>query len=94
MARGYASLGDGGARQAFLHTLRAVIDPLGQRVSATDRLYLAAMVPTLILWGRRDPLIPVDHAESAHGRCPAAARVFEKSGHFPTSTSPCGSRGR
>ena len=37
MARGYASLADGGARQAFLHTLRAVLDPLGQRVSATDR---------------------------------------------------------
>src|SRR3989442_1708301 len=29
MARGYASLGDAEARQAFLHTLRAVIDPTG-----------------------------------------------------------------
>jgi pimeloyl-ACP methyl ester carboxylesterase/predicted enzyme related to lactoylglutathione lyase len=83
MARGYASLGDGGARQAFLHTLRAVLDPLGQRVSATDRLYLAAMVPTLILWGRRDPLIPCAHAESAHGAMPGSElEVFEKSGHF------------
>src|SRR2546421_9187170 len=35
MARGYASLGDAEARQAFLHTLRAVIDPGGQRVRAT-----------------------------------------------------------
>src|SRR3989440_6859994 len=35
MARGYASLGDVEARQAFLHTLRAVIDPGGQRVRAT-----------------------------------------------------------
>src|SRR5205823_5299928 len=40
MARGYASLADAGARQAFIHTLRAVIEPTGQRVSATDRLYL------------------------------------------------------
>jgi pimeloyl-ACP methyl ester carboxylesterase len=83
MARGYASLGDGGARQAFLHTLRAVLDPLGQRVSATDRLYLAAMVPTLILWGRRDPLIPCAHAENAHQAMPGSElEVFEKSGHF------------
>ena len=29
-----------GAREAFVHTLRAVIDPRGQRVSARDRLYL------------------------------------------------------
>jgi pimeloyl-ACP methyl ester carboxylesterase len=60
-----------------------VLDPLGQRVSATDRLYLAAMVPTLILWGRRDPLIPCAHAESAHQAMPGSElQVFEKSGHF------------
>jgi pimeloyl-ACP methyl ester carboxylesterase len=89
MARGYASLGDGGARQAFLHTLRAVLDPLGQRVSATDRLYLAAMVPTLIVWGRRDPLIPCAHAESAHQAMPGSElEVFEKSGHFPHLDQP------
>ncbi len=58
MTRGYASLSDAEARRAFLHTLRAVIDLAGQRVSATDRLYLAQMMPTLIVWGRRDPLIP------------------------------------
>ena len=89
MARGYASLNDAGARQAFLHTLRAVLDPGGQRVSATDRLYLAGMVPTLILWGRRDPLIPCDHAESAHQAMPGSdLEIFEKSGHFPHIDQP------
>jgi pimeloyl-ACP methyl ester carboxylesterase len=89
MARGYASLSDGGARQAFLHTLRAVLDPLGQRVSATDRLYLAAMLPTLIVWGRRDPLIPCAHAESAHQAMPGSElEVFEQSGHFPHIDQP------
>jgi pimeloyl-ACP methyl ester carboxylesterase len=89
MARGYASLGDGGARQAFLHTLRAVLDPLGQRVSATDRLYLAAMLPTLIVWGRRDPLIPCAHAESAHQAMPGSElEVFDSSGHFPHIDQP------
>src|SRR3954449_2809554 len=37
-ARGYGSLSDGDSRQAFLHTLRAVIDHGGQRVDASDRL--------------------------------------------------------
>src|SRR5205823_3803160 len=50
MARGYASLGDAAARQAFLHTVRAVIDATGQRVSATDRLYLTSMLPSLVIW--------------------------------------------
>src|SRR3954454_19764059 len=44
MARGYASLGDAEARQAFVHTIRAVIDPGGQRVSANDRLYLTSLL--------------------------------------------------
>ena len=71
MTRGYASLSDAEARRAFLHTLRAVIDLAGQRVNATDRLYLAQMIPTLIVWGRRDPLIPVG---ARHGRPPGHAR--------------------
>jgi pimeloyl-ACP methyl ester carboxylesterase len=53
MIRGYASLSDAEARRAFLHTVRAVIDLAGQRVNATDRLYLAQLIPALIVWGRR-----------------------------------------
>jgi pimeloyl-ACP methyl ester carboxylesterase len=89
MARGYASLGDGDARQAFIQTMRGVLDPMGQRVSATDRLYLAGMVPTLIVWGRRDPLIPCEHAEAAHELMPDSdLEIFEKSGHFPHIDQP------
>src|SRR5215212_971360 len=55
MARGYASLADRDARAAFVHTLRSIVDPGGQRVSARDRLYLASEVPTQIVWGARDP---------------------------------------
>src|SRR5581483_4416309 len=69
-ARGYGSLADGDARSAFLHTLRAVIDPGGQRVNASDRLYLAEDMPTLIVWGRRDPIITVRHAGVAHRGMP------------------------
>jgi pimeloyl-ACP methyl ester carboxylesterase len=89
MARGYATLGDAESRQAFLHTLRAVLEPTGQRVSATDRLYLAQMVPTLILWGRRDPLIPCEHGEAAHEAMPGSQlQIFDKSGHFPHIDQP------
>ena len=89
MARGYNSLADAGARQAFVHTLRAVIDPLGQRVSATDRLYLAEEMASLVIWGRRDPLIPVDHAGIAHRAMPGSRlEVFDDAGHFPQLHDP------
>jgi pimeloyl-ACP methyl ester carboxylesterase len=89
MARGYASLGDGGARQAFLHTLRAVLDPLGQRVSATDRLYLLRDVPTLIAWGDRDRTIPVEHGRAAHRAIPGSRFVtIPGAAHFPHLERP------
>ena len=88
-ARGYGSLADGDARQAFIHTLRAVIDHGGQRVNATDRLYLAADMPSLIVWGRRDPIIPVAHAGIAHRGMPGSRlEVFDDSGHFPQLDDP------
>jgi pimeloyl-ACP methyl ester carboxylesterase len=89
MARGYGSLADAGARQAFIHTLRAVLDLTGQRVSATDRLYLGALLPSLVIWGDRDPLIPVAHAHTAHGGLPGSRlEIFEGAGHFPQLYDP------
>ena len=89
MTRGYASLSDAEARRAFLHTVRAVIDLGGQRVAATNRLYLAQMIPTLILWGRRDPLIPVEHAATAHQHIAGSRlEIFDNAGHFPHLEEP------
>src|SRR6478736_4047110 len=89
MARGYASLADAEARRAFLNTVRAVIDYNGQRVSAADRLYLSSMLPSMIVWGRRDPLIPADHAEAAHALMPGSRlEIFEEAGHFPQLDDP------
>jgi pimeloyl-ACP methyl ester carboxylesterase len=88
-ARGYATLADGDSRRAFLHTLRAVIDHGGQRVNATDRLYLAEDMPSLIVWGRRDPIIPVSHAGIAHRGMPGSRlEVFDDAGHFPQLDEP------
>jgi len=84
VVRGFLSLNDAEARAAFLHTLRAVIDSGGQRVSGHDRLYLAANLPTLLVWGERDPIIPVAHAHAAHAAMPGSRlELFEDSGHFP-----------
>jgi pimeloyl-ACP methyl ester carboxylesterase len=89
IARGFASLGDVDARQAFIHTARSIIDTGGQRVSATDRLYLAAEVPTLLIWGERDFVIPVSHAHRAHELMPGSRlEVFPDAGHFPYRDEP------
>lgn len=87
--RGFASLTDASARQAFLHTVRTVVDVSGQRASATERLYLAAGLPTLIIWGAHDPLIPVAHAYAAHERIPGSRlEIFPQAGHFPHRDDP------
>jgi len=87
--RTYVSLTDPGNRSSFIRTLRSVVDPAGQAVSAKDRLYLASRVPTLILWGRHDRMIPVEHAFAAHEAIPRSQLViFEDSGHFPQAEEP------
>jgi len=87
--RGYASLADPACREAFVHTLRAVIEPGGQRVCAADRLYLAAHVPTLIVWGDRDAMIPVEHAHGAHAAMPGSRlEIFAGAGHLPHRDQP------
>jgi pimeloyl-ACP methyl ester carboxylesterase len=89
LARGFASLDNAGSRQAFLHTIRAVIEPGGQRVSAHDRLELAALIPTLIVWGERDSIIPLAHGEAAHAAMPGSRlEVFPRAGHMPHDADP------
>ena len=89
IARGYGSLSDVEARQAFVHTLRAVIDPGGQRVSALDRLYLAQAVPSLLVWGEDDPVIPSRHGAEAQKLMPGSRlEIFPGTGHFPQLEEP------
>ena len=89
VGRGFVSLGDTDARRAFIHTVRGVIDPSGQRVDASSRLYLAAGIPMLIVWGARDAMIPVKHAHAAHRQVPGSRlEIFEQAGHFPQLSEP------
>jgi pimeloyl-ACP methyl ester carboxylesterase len=87
--RSYESLADSATRKAFLRTLRAVIDPTGQAVSAENRLHLAADMPTLIVWGDSDPIIPVSHAYAAHeGITGSRLEIVEGVGHYPHCEAP------
>ena len=85
----YTSLTDPAHRDAFIRTLRGVIGPGGQAVSAGDRLALAALMPTLIVWGDADPIIPVAHAHHAHEAIPGSRlEIMKGVGHFPQAEEP------
>ena len=87
--RSYASLTDAATRQAFFRGLRDVIDLSGQAVSALSRLYRAAQLPTLIVWGAQDPFIPVSHARTAHKAIPGSRlEIFDGVGHYPHCEAP------
>lgn len=87
--RSFVSLEEPEARRAFLRTVRGLIDLGGQRVSASDRLYLAAELPTLIVWGERDALIPLRHGQEAQARIRGSRlEIFPGAGHFPHRDDP------
>jgi pimeloyl-ACP methyl ester carboxylesterase len=87
--RGYGTLTDAARRAAFLATVRAVIGTGGQRVAATDRLYLAEAMPVLIVWGARDKIIPAHHGEDAHRHIPGSRlEILEDVGHLPQVEAP------
>lgn len=89
MWRHYSSLSDGPTRQAFLRTLRAVVDHRGQAVSALNRLNTRTDFPVLVIWGDRDAIIPVDHAHAAQRACPdIRLEVLADVGHFPHAERP------
>jgi pimeloyl-ACP methyl ester carboxylesterase len=89
MYESYASLTDTDTRRSFFRVLRSVVGASGQLVSAIDRLYLAAHMPTLIVWGERDGIIPVTHAHEAHAAMPGSRlEILPKVGHFPQRECP------
>jgi pimeloyl-ACP methyl ester carboxylesterase len=89
IARALRPLETADARSAFLHTLRSVIDIHGQRVSATDRLYLLDSIPTLIVWGERDNTIPLAHGRRMHEAIPHSwFSTLPGVAHFPHLEDP------
>jgi pimeloyl-ACP methyl ester carboxylesterase len=89
MLRQMATLSDRESRAAFLGTVQAVIDIRGQRVSALDRLHLAQGLPTMIVWGERDRMIPISHGRSAAELMPGCEfHAVPGAGHYPHEDDP------
>ncbi len=83
------SLSNRDNRQAFLRTLRSVVDFRGQAVSALNRLSFHGVLPALIISGDQDQVIPVEHAHAAHRTLPNS-RLHIMSGvhHHPPTERP------
>ena len=80
---------DAAARDAFLHVLRAVVDWRGQVVTMTDRAYLALNMPTCVMWGEKDTVLPIAQIEVARRSIPdVRIEVVEGAGHFPHEEFP------
>jgi pimeloyl-ACP methyl ester carboxylesterase len=85
----YSSLSDRETRQAFLRTLRSVVDYRGQAVSALGKIHVSHGLPTLLIWGEEDRIIPVAHGRAAHDAVPGSRlEVLPGVGHFPHVESP------
>ncbi|MGB3773255.1 MAG: alpha/beta hydrolase [Rhodococcus sp. (in: high G+C Gram-positive bacteria)] len=80
---------DSTAYDAYLRTLRAVVDWRGQVVTMLDRCYLTENLPVQLIWGDEDTVIPVGHAHLAHAAMPGSRMdVFHGAGHFPYRDDP------
>jgi pimeloyl-ACP methyl ester carboxylesterase len=85
----FDALPDTGARRAILRTLRSGVDWRGQVITMLDRAYLAEGIPTLLIWGRRDAIIPLGHGRLAHAAMPGSElEIFDEAGHFPHHSDP------
>ncbi|HST47488.1 alpha/beta fold hydrolase [Jatrophihabitans sp.] len=91
LAEAWRGLGDLDAegRRAFLATVRSVIDPGGQTVTAWGHLPMTTAVPTLLVWGAKDRIIPSWHAVTAQTGFPGCrVEIFQRAGHFPHLAEP------
>ena len=89
MLANFAALQEPALRRSFIATIRAVIDPGGQRITATDRLPVLRRLPVMVVWGSRDQMIPPAHALAVASALPQARiEVFEGAGHFPHENDP------
>jgi pimeloyl-ACP methyl ester carboxylesterase len=85
----HAGLRDPAARAAFLSVLRHVADWRGQVITMRDRAYLTEGLPTLVVWGEQDHVLPVEHAAVAAELIPESTVVrLPGVGHFPHREAP------
>lgn len=88
LSEGLVSLADSAARAAFLHTVRFAIGRSGQRLDARDYLHTLDAERVLLVAGRYDGCIPVQHSEDAHEQLPGSRLAVLDAGHFPHREQP------
>jgi pimeloyl-ACP methyl ester carboxylesterase len=89
LLRIFDALPDATSRHAFIRTLNAVVDWRGQVITMLDRCYLTRGMPTLLVWGDRDGVIPYEHGRIAHQAMPGSRfETFKNAGHFPHHSDP------
>ncbi len=80
------------AVEAYARVLRFGADWRGLKPLAVQEIRDAAhkiRVPTLIIWGKQDRVIPVAHAEVARQRIPSATlHIIDRCGHAPMLEKP------
>ncbi|BAT57901.1 2-hydroxy-6-oxononadienedioate/2-hydroxy-6-oxononatrienedioate hydrolase [Variibacter gotjawalensis] len=74
---------------------QAIIDRFGQRQRGASPSRLGEIkVPTLVMWGKKDGLIPVEAAHKLHAAIPGSQLViFDELGHAPEEEDPAGTIG-
>jgi pimeloyl-ACP methyl ester carboxylesterase len=89
VARIFDTLRDPRARTTMSHVARAVVDWRGQVITMRDRAYLTDAVPTCVIWGADDQVLPASHAAGASKVLPRAqVEVISNAGHFPHRDHP------
>jgi pimeloyl-ACP methyl ester carboxylesterase len=88
----YGIISQPGAKKALLAELRSGINLGGQRANLVNSVLnrLSALTaPTLVVWGKKDRIIPVAHAQIAVNKVPGARlEIFERCGHMPQLEQP------
>lgn len=81
-----------GAQDAHRRVLRAGVDWRGIKRAALDEIGGSAhsiRVPTLIVWGQQDRVVPVAHAHIARKTIPnSQMHIFDRCGHAPMLERP------
>lgn len=81
-----------GAARAHLQALRANVNAAGQLPSQYGPIVQglpSIAIPALVIWGRQDQLVPVEHAQVAAQRLPhVQVRILENCGHIPMLEQP------
>lgn len=85
--RGYAApMGSENATRALLAAARQIVPP---DLEAFCARYPSITVPTLLLWGRQDPAVPLWVGERLARALPLATlRVLDRCGHLPAEERP------